>query len=88
MYLCRWALGASGLALHYKREPYIRRNKYILSGVIMTLELVAQVGRYVDRFYLGKYVSLLKKDMVPSLTFTREAEARHVPLMAGKPLHI
>ena len=44
-YVCRGALGASGLALQDERESYIRRNTYILSGVIMTLELVAQVGR-------------------------------------------
>ena len=43
MYVCRGALGASGLALHDKWDPYKRRNEYISSGVIMTLELVAQV---------------------------------------------
>ena len=43
MYVCRGALGASGLALQHERGPYIRRNRYILSIVIMTLELVAQV---------------------------------------------
>jgi hypothetical protein len=45
MYVCRGALGASGLALQHERGPYIRRNRYILSIVIMTLELVAQVVR-------------------------------------------
>ena len=43
--MCRGALGASGLALQEERESYIRRNTYILSIVIMTLELVAQVVR-------------------------------------------
>ena len=43
--MCRGALGASGLALQEERESYIRRNTYILSIVIMTFELVAQVVR-------------------------------------------
>ena len=38
-------MGASGLARQHERGPYIRRNRYILSIVIMTLELVAQVVR-------------------------------------------
>ena len=38
-------MGASGLARQHERGPYIRRNRYILSIVIMTLELVAQVDR-------------------------------------------
>ena len=43
--MCRGALGASGFALQDERESYTRMNTYILSIVIITLKLVAQVDR-------------------------------------------
>ena len=39
------AFPCSRFSIQDKREPYIRRNIYILSGVIITLELVVKVVR-------------------------------------------